>query len=759
MPAPTAKVRLLRPEILLWPLLCLALSTPGAEAQTSDSLRVATFNTFLRSPEMYCLQSWENVADCLIHYDEVPEQNAVAIAAELMLKDLDVIVLTEVFDEDARATLSFLLAQAGLVHQVTKLDDSVVVPGLDPKFNNLEIEDSGLMLFSRFPFEPLPTDVFKWKKPLLEATTDEVAFVRFQLAADYDQLAAKGVGLVRVKHPSSQEIYTIVFSHTQADYGGDKLYPGVRAKQFEVIERLITITLGTDDLAQEHVFLMGDLNVRGEHGLIHNMAHNGFTGDPTDEWSIRFTMGFFFEEMVDTWASETSPDDLGITHPGDSQRLDYIVASRGRLEEGFCMQHLTREQIANSDHWMVTGDYNLDGLHCDPRHAWAQPPFDEFLDHQLDPKVDHTDIALPGSVQWFRVDLPKDNSTVSIALEPGTEFDPKTNTGFTFELYDPADLSVPIAQYEQMTTDLAAIDSVDAPPGTEGIVFVVPERFFIKVFSPNREYSGDYSLLIHPHTCASSLEPCALLPAEPFFYEEFTANVMVGEEDQAWFHIDMDSADSRDAQHVRLFLDGYDKDVFELEVRDFAKPAEFVRGYTETVHDNGLIQLDADIALGAPVFLVVKRTDPTWADAFDVGWETDLTVLHGESGPLGSVQLRLHCLDETNPESGSDEIKLKMSVDGEPFKTVFSKEYECNDGDVSYSVESAVGVVRFLDSVRFKIVEADSTSADDEAPLLITAEAMAPEASGNSAFERTRAFSGGKYKLTFNVGRTLNGGN
>ncbi len=754
-------------EILLWPLLALALGHP-LSAQPSESLRLGFYNTFLRSPMMYCLQSWENLPDCLVQYDEVPEDNAEQAAQELISLGLDVIALGEVFDESARDILSLRMATAGYVHQVRKLDDALVVIEIggdapegpfpmieleDPiKFN---LEDSGLMLFSRFPFVPLPNDDYQANGDYLEATTDEVAFVRFSATADYDMLSAKGAGLVRVQNPSSGEIYTVVFSHMQADYAPD-YYFDVRAEQFEDIRRMIINTLGTDDLSQNSVFFLGDFNVKGEGAMINGYGHNGSTGIPTDDWIDRFGSGFFFEQLVDSWASQTSRDDLGLTHPSSGQRLDYIAASRGRLQEGFCIQHLTRKQVANSDHWLVAADYNWDARFCDPRSAWIQPPLDQFLNGQFIPGQDVTAITNPGGAQWFRIDLPTDNTTVSVGFAPGDEYD-VTGNGVIAELYDPTDLSVPVAQYDELTVDLQAV-GLDVPRGTTGKTYIVPERFFIKVYSPNRQWTGDYSLLIHEHTCTTPEDACALLPAQPRRYEEFQANVLVGQHDQAWFRLNVESADSGDAQHLNLFLRDYIKDVFELDVRDVSNPTQTVPGYSEISHGHGKILWEAHVAQGSPVFLVVKRTDPTWGDVINVGWETNLTVLHGANGPPGSLQLRLFCLDETNPELGSDEIRLKMSVDGGPLTKVFARDYECNDGDVSYSVENAVGTVRFLESVSFQVVEDDDTSSDDTSPIWSVA-TLDPGQSETANAHLEWEFSGGHYRLEFNLGRTLNGGN
>ncbi len=86
-------------------------------------------------------------------YGMSTEERAEAIAkAILKLKPLpDIIALQEVFDEDAKDELEDAL-KGTYPHYVYKLDSN--------DFIDLD-EDSGLMLFSRFPFTNLPNDQYK----------------------------------------------------------------------------------------------------------------------------------------------------------------------------------------------------------------------------------------------------------------------------------------------------------------------------------------------------------------------------------------------------------------------------------------------------------------------------------------------------------------------------------------------------------------------------------------------------------------------
>ncbi len=769
----------------------------------SESLQIATFNTFLRSPLMYCLQSPENLPDCLIHYEEVPEANAVAIATEILAGDYDIIAFNEVFGEDARKILVDRLS-GKYPHFVSKIDEELLAgeilidtslmeggtfevdgdflkikdllggslhtfkvktaaPGQTPGtfLVKLNAEDSGLMIFSRFPFIDLPNNAFKWDSGELDGTTDQVAFTRFSSFADSDALAAKGAGLVRIQNPVNNTIYNVVFTHTQADYPPDDLYPEIRVKQLAEIRQMLEVTLGKDDLVRAHIFVMGDINIDGEGGVL----DPGVSGGEAEWGAVFGTPGeFYFDVLTDSWAATGSKVDTGWTHPaGEGERLDYMLVNKNLLEQQFCVQHVTRAYIANSDHLLVKADYNTAAMHCHPRTAMNNPPTDEYI-------VGPTEIKNKGNVQWVFYDFGKP-VTVSIAVDPESRWNPTTQEGVRFELYDPRDLSKPIDQYLTDTTimkevtDICERDySINGQKHFErcdeviGIKYVVPETFYIKVFSDNPDWTGDYDLLVHKHGCQSPADACVIKAAKPYELDEFKVGQPLNAEDRAWFKLDIvEEADSGMPQAVRIYTKGTPEglytDAFSTQANPTVEFDPFPKSFSSnTINNEGSHDGTANW------FYTVTRNDISTGNTLEVAWETNLTILYGnemvEAYPNATPMI-LKCLDETNPELGSDEIELRIGVDGGPLVTKFIKEYECNDGDVSFSVAAQVGVIRFVQEVRVQVVEEDDSSADDLSNTH-TINTLDPADAEQRLGSRTFGFSGGKYRFDWNLSHTLN---
>jgi len=754
---------------MVWGWIALALLTASvATAQTSHEFRFGVLNTFLRSPGMYCLQSPENFPDCIVQYHWVPEGNAKKIAAELLVHDLDVIVLNEVFDEAARDRLIRELSPT-YPHYVSKIDDEEFILTID--LEELEIdsfkvngEDSGLMVFSRFAFEPLPDPVFKWDPTRLDGTTDEVAYIAYQDFEGHDMLAAKGVGLVRVKDSVNNQIYAIVFSHMQAD-SDDEQFPGIRERQFDDVERLITDTLGLPTM--DHIFLAGDLNVRGEGAVIDGTTTTGGNG----EWQQRFGNGFFNEILIDAWAATTSKEDTGVTNYGeldteaDDKRLDYIAPSVAQLSEGWCVQHLRRRELGPSDHLLVKADYNLENPLCDPRRAWHNPPLDQFVNY-LNWPSDVSQIANPAGVQWFFYDLTgggstDENLTVSIGVPPQDQFDANAGTGVVYELYDPSDLSTPIPQYRKEETNLTEVLD-DTVNNLTGIVHLVPERFFVKVYSPEPSWTGNYSFLVHEHTCTSPEDRCILSPNEsPRRLAEFDPNVFVGQDDTMWFQIDVaETPTSGLTQLVRAFAGPYTNDNFKVTLVDPEDTDEALVHPPLTKNLATFKEFEGEIFGVQSMFLRVQREDATLGDDLEVGWDTNLTILHGRGGFSGGEcagagfwRAELLCKDETNPELGSDEIHLLASVDNGLWQEIAYFDFECNDGDVSKELEAQLNSFRFVDNIRFKLVEEDGPINPDDAGPEAVIQTLAPHETVRARQHIFWEFADGRYEMKFNMSR------
>lgn len=333
-------------------VLCFNSMQTGAQ-ERDESVRVATYNAFLLSPFFKCFNP--NFADCLLQINGETEKWANHSADRILLDakngNLDLVVLNEIWDEDAKSILVRRLRQAfpnfvrkidADLIQARPLDLQKVLQGQPSEvvaavFGGVAIdkingEDSGLMLFANreFRFEPLPDATFQWGvKPdqLLHGSTSQVAFTLFERCGSADCFSAKGAALVRLRHSSSGRVYNVAFTHMQADYPDDnEFFRSERASQFNQVRKLLEATLG--DLGQrerngERVLMMGDLNVAP---LTTGQA----------EWSDLFNSpggSFFSDPLYDSWWRTTSPQYPGITNDNDKDRLDYILSFPGPMRQ------------------------------------------------------------------------------------------------------------------------------------------------------------------------------------------------------------------------------------------------------------------------------------------------------------------------------------------------------------------------------------------------------------------------------------------
>lgn len=244
----------------------------------------------------------------------------------------DIVVLSEVFDESMRTSLINTLHPT-LPFHVDKLYN---------QFPGNVLEDSGLMVFSRFPFAPLaspPAPVSECHMAYWSAGQCSAAFHTFSGSTFPDFLSDKGVGWARFSNPVSGRLVNVFFTHTQADYpepiidaGGFKVTitkaqsEAARASHIDQIIRFMNDWAPQSKIADE-TFLMGDLNIIAK----------------SPEYTAKVAAGGFATiGLEDPWMLRTSPEDEGFTwsplnsvHPDDTdeQRLDYTLFRPGRRYE------------------------------------------------------------------------------------------------------------------------------------------------------------------------------------------------------------------------------------------------------------------------------------------------------------------------------------------------------------------------------------------------------------------------------------------
>jgi endonuclease/exonuclease/phosphatase family metal-dependent hydrolase len=724
----------------------------GAAPAPGNSVRVLTFNTALFSPIMMCggLDPTCQIANSLGDHIKT---RANRIADLLEPGQFDVVALNEVWDEDdGKDILTDRLSQT-YPHYVNYVD--VAGGGLE--------EDSGLMLFSTFEFEKLPDPTYTSEdnKSSYGDDSGRIAYVKFDACEDSDCHAAKGAMLVRLRHPSSGRIINVVATHLQADYG-DVTYDDIRWKQMRQIRgqcetrlpttepSLIETTLGPS-LApgqglchwpnNQWLLAMGDLNIRGEGGVGTALHPATAPNQGPKEWwaqvggtaANRPTTGY---ALYDAWAETTSEADMGISQ-GTAERLDYILASRQTAVTAdtpppdLCVQHvwIPPEFEGLSDHRPVAADLNLAAPQCNSRLA-AQPSAADMgalgLTNGKEAKKFYRQIAFPGSMQWWRIDEP---GTYSIAVDPNA-----ASHGVSVELYQADNLSDPLLGDYALGKDLllacdytgSSEDSQAICERAEGQKFVVPKGpFYVRVFSTDRSWTGNYWIAFHKYTCKTIQEACELLPNAPAQFDFPQAGTPLNADDAAWFRAEVrEQADSGQSQQLQFYIENAmnaDWQEPKLTPLDSSGATELstidgqsLSGPSASTAPSGkpMVVIKGQNNTNQALFLRVGRNDVGAPLSVRVGWQTNLVLLGGSQ--VGSLPAKLVCNDETNPEMGEDEIRLEVNIDNMGWQTRGQASFECDDEPDMRNWDSAIGLVRFLDSVQIRLVELDGNSNPDD---------------------------------------------
>ena len=618
-------------------LACLILLAAGCTTPDLDNVRILTYNTALLyaavehpSPvpppsllvtacvqcdpfgvppvsvtgTLFC-ECWPTATlqPNLNRYGNLTEvQRAQKIAERIRVTDQDIVVLNEAFNPDAKAVFVQTLANNGpykhyvsllrghAIEEGLTLGDLIVMqagdlgPILDliigdlPEFLDYHAvsADSGLMLFSKYPFLPLEGDdvlndagcgdpecQYQGLNNGIPLTPAFFSFKVFDHCQAEDCWASKGVGLVKVDTPPHPSY--VAFTHMQADYADDGVFAApTRELQLGTIRDVIVGAIPQVEIADAAVHLAGDTNVSGYnrtkaqnlstqewHDIFNpdsinpNVADgffscgNGIDTGPTTD-TCRFGINGS-HHLTDSWGFETSPTDPGISGLGDGTRLDYIMHSSmgGRM----CMQHsmIAWDLQADidgsggatwlSDHYPVRGDFGLSDDWCSPNDdADAALPYRNVHLFQFGP-TDCTDTGA-GNNPTCHTDeevFPPDAVLVSGGGFQWFRID-QAGT-YSFDL-DPAVPGENVDYVIYHHTDLSRpIQPFDDEPGEFGIIYSMPQPpYYIRTFAvdgngkPDRTAKGrGYYLHVHQHLCRSPQDACALDPGlaveAPYFYK------------------------------------------------------------------------------------------------------------------------------------------------------------------------------------------------------------------------------------------------
>jgi Endonuclease/Exonuclease/phosphatase family len=531
-----------------------------------------------------------------------------------------------------------------------------------------DVLDSGLMLFSKFPFVPvsIPADGECYEYSGLKCL---VAFHEYEAQQDEDHFAAKGIGFVRVQNPRTEGETNVFFTHMQASgteftWGtcggsGDGCTIAARAKQIEEARQFVETWSSRWDTTRD-TLLMGDLNVR----------HQNEDGTDTAEYGKQIAasangVGLDETGLRDVWAETSPKDPVSSKWPSPNNKLDTILyrppyvkgdstgamcaTQHQTLERHFVYSELTDDgpvEINASDHYPYAAVIGRAGPLCSPLLALPNPP-----DGTLPLAITH-----PGSYQWLHF--------------------PKGGT-YGFGIASPVTMELTAYAETDLSTPLQAFlgDGVVTGGGrrpTEKVVWTPAVGFYLRVRvadGANPNWTGGYSLLVNKHDGTSPAEAIQLDPWRPYVADQMSPAVQnpVG---TVWFWVKTDTLDSGNQQRLHFETNGHPN--LKLRMRLINK-AQF----DANPQQGGLISsgsfttpkatLDSPLpndpnqvspvpAKGDLYYLVVeKEVDPAYPSGiFEVWWSTNLFYVDLK---------RLEVVDEDD-NVGDDEPEVVADVDG-----------------------------------------------------------------------------------------------
>lgn len=684
---------------------------PSEEITSSDigsSLRIGTYNAqFLVFPE----ESGGCCADMSV------QQRIRHLSNRILASNYDIIVLQEGFDDELQEelvrlmrdrypffvqyldgdslhnefdeeTLDAFLAGDALLARTTTYTASFPPCGL---LGFDACSDSGLMLFSRFPFIALPEpkstivdpeDVIAVNGPanwrdVGALDWKDVGFHEFVACENErgsDCNANKGVALIRIRHPDGT-IYNMVFTHLDA--GTSTLAAKTRQVQLREIKGFIETTLGRslDTPTTEQTIFVGDFNIDGD---VRKPERSTVT---ENEWEKLFGPGgsdTLHGSLWDSWEFEKydfaimpqALRDRGLTASSmnPNKRIDYIMRNRAPhplVNAPLCVQHTalaynlyqfrpateTAFGLAGSrplsDHIGVNMDLNLAAPRCSSAVA-REITADDFDSAFGTISFDDLDTGLkhPGSTQWYVLTA---SGTYSIFLD-GDE-------GLGYHIYRSTDLTRPLRSYMGLRTAFR----IDSNTSVEGETYKSPEEpLYIKVFHKDRTWRGNYSIHVHMHRCASPDDFCTLYPnieSEEFV---FPSGPSAGMGDRLFFRIDTDAPLANVAQS-QVFQVDHDVGTGRIAPSNLYELELFDSGWSALVASSGIlaqIQTEDSNLNRKMLGLTVRKRQPGAPNRIHVFWNTNLRILQ---------LIGLQAVEETDDGFGEgvdDDIKLQLIVNG-----------------------------------------------------------------------------------------------
>lgn len=663
----------------------------------------------------------------------------------------DVLCFNEVFDEDGRDELIHRLSArypnyvakadadnrgAGVLEVAGGLALTIggavwgAALGLIGSLNLLSArwEDSGLMLFSRFPFTQvrIPDEVADFAGLPIGLDIPNVAYVPYVDAADNDAGAAKGVVYAQLQLPD-ESTFNVMISHTQSDPTEDiGKNQAIRKSQFATAMALLKERIG--DPAGKEVLFCGDFNVQGLRDDNH----------PRPEWTaLMNTPGAPLTDVLqDAWTFEQCPgravlgstplpDDCDPGQTAHRQRLDYVmrtkpypnrmVAQHINIAHDVAQRSPTSPTMYTSDHLPLSID-----LHERKPHNTALTA--EKLTFTIaDPEHRSSGALRDGEMHWYRIDDP---GGYGFAMLNGA------NKVF-YAVYAKSDMSQPYQPFTRDTTPAGP----EAPATTRYALAEPP--FFVRVWLRPNVSSANYTLYSRRFVGSGKADAIPLLRSWPFQGEarigsphsDDLPETDVDDFDSVWFSALLDRQwPGVTSYESTVTLKDIEDQTFGLVIYrdDGAGGLELIG---EAGHGPDPLSITFQHDRAGRVYILARREEPEprpfQASSFTVLLETNVSYLYSNGTERGGRAIggdaRLMCLDETDgflgSEAGSDDIQINVNVNGQNAAHIPNSDDLEFDDDTRRDI--VMPTIAFTTDAKFELVELDDLSPADRASVSI----------------------------------------
>lgn len=668
--------------------------------EPARNVKVATYNAaYLVSPKSSDGKFFDEKGNPLTN-----KERAVRMAERILASDVEILALNEVFDEDSRDELVSRL-KAAFPYLVAYIG------------NDSDPSDSGLMLFSRHPFETMKLDSshvydcgdveIGYGGTESECSDDRLGFAELKCSAEYadhsDCLASKGVGLVKVRLPMGESLY-VGFSHFLASYPDDRknpLLPGEiipcvkqrdRRRALRQFEKLVEDAVAEEGIApnRARVVLLGDLNINGNpfksldsacldaewKEAFASSSGLTFTACANLAWPACVAQGRVF---VESWAFTTSPEDLGRTNGfnfaldlkdekrrGEGERLDYVLFTGPAVPDANAAitlpQHLTLEYPLSgetgelSDHLPLAANLLLlkpDHLLAHPTPALAKPM---VIPASGSLTTAAMEIRHPGQMQWLRFEGERGTYTFQASAVDGRPIG--------LDIYARTDLSRPIRPRR---------------PGYDGgfVYLLNHPPYYLRTYAAqagnlrahDRLGTGEYTVYGRRHGCASYVDSCILNPGaagDRATEATWPAGTPVGADDALWFELyadDPSGAQPATFHDFAVFNGPLDATLpsFDFQVVDFEtqSPLPGVSWQPMPSHGHHLerraLGIHGKPGQGGYDNHLLKVLRP------NLGFSGKVRVFHGTN--LFYVKPQSFAIEQEEDDSAHDELKLYFKAD------------------------------------------------------------------------------------------------